>query len=119
MELLRTDCSIVIDPNTDALHLIKFVGEGGESIEVRLAAAGTDVVDTDTQLVAKAAATMVQVAAFLVNEETSPGAADPTSRPGLQHGENPGAPDKPVPQGPGPSPRPDPDTPPKPPVFPG
>lgn len=65
MQLLRTECSLAADDEAGAVHLVSFQGEGGESIEVRMAPDGGPIVDQHA-LVAKAAAMMVQVATFLV-----------------------------------------------------
>lgn len=68
MQLLRTECSIAIDSGADAMHLVTFLGEGGESIQVRLAAVPSEPAASDNETIARAAATMVQVAAFLAQD---------------------------------------------------
>lgn len=82
MQVLRTECSVVVKPNDDAMHLVRFVGQGGESVDVTLAA-GSEAID-DAEMVQKAAAIMVQVAVSLASnagQENEPRDVDePLSR---------------------------------------
>lgn len=61
MQLLRTECSM----DVGNMLAVRFLGQGGESIEVKLARSFDEEPVTEDVLVAKAAAMMVQVAAFL------------------------------------------------------
>jgi hypothetical protein len=60
MHLLRTECSKA----PDNMNIVRFLGQGGESIEVKLAGPADGAPINDEHIIAKAAATMVQIAAF-------------------------------------------------------
>jgi hypothetical protein len=62
MHLLRTEFS----READNMNVVRFLGQGGESIEVRLAAPADGGAVSEEQIIATAAATMVQIAAFQV-----------------------------------------------------
>ena len=62
MHLIRTECS----KEADNMNVVRFLGQGGESIEVKLAAPADGAPVSEEQIIARAAATMVQIAAFQV-----------------------------------------------------
>lgn len=63
MQIMQTECSLCVDHNALTMHLVKFLGEGNETIEVKLATTPGEVID-DAALVARAKAVLVQVATF-------------------------------------------------------
>lgn len=63
MQVLQIECSRCVDNNAQTMYLVKFIGEGEETIEVKLAASAGAAID-DAKLVARAKAIMVQVASF-------------------------------------------------------
>ena len=65
MHLLRTECS----KEAENTHVVRFLGQGGESIEVKLAGPADGAPIDEERIIAKAAATMVQIAAFLVEDD--------------------------------------------------
>jgi hypothetical protein len=62
MHLIRTECS----KEADNMNVVRFLGQGGESVEVKLAGPADGSPVREEQIIAAAAATMVQLAAFQV-----------------------------------------------------
>lgn len=69
MDLLRTECSMITNSHAETMHLVRFVGEGGELIEIRFGGRPRQRAVRDDDVVAKAAATMMEVASFLAERE--------------------------------------------------